>query len=192
MNNRLKHRSRFNRMYVILILLMMIGVGYALNPTTLNISGNTKINKSWNLVLENLKKTDDSIAVTFSDTTLDNSNGIFSLTIGNAEFSSLEDYIEFQFDIVNNGDMDVSLKDFNIIINEEIVRKYFKTVITYNDGKELNIKDKILKGERKTFIAKIILDNENPEVNLADVLEYNPTDENKSITYNFNITYEQA
>lgn len=192
MNNRLKHRLRFNRMYVILIFLMMIGVGYALNPTTLTISGNTKINKSWNLVLENLRKTENSVDIVFSDTILDDSNGIFSLTISNAEFSSLEDNIEFQFDIVNNGDMDVSLKDFNIIINEENIRKYFKTSLAYNDGKELNIKDKILKGERKAFIGKIILDNENPEVNLADVLEYNPTDENKSITYNFNITYEQA
>lgn len=192
MNNKLKPRFKYKGLYLLFILIILIGVGYALVQTTLTINGSTTIKRNWNLTLENIRKTANSVDVTFSDTTLDSTNGVFSLIISNAQITSEDDCIEFEFDIENKGEIDVSLKDFNIIISEEDYRKYFITSIIYSDGTELNVNDKILSKEKKSFIGKVVLNRNNPEVDLTELLEYNSNIEDISINYKFNITYEQA
>lgn len=192
MNNKLKPRFKYKRLYLLFMLIILIGVGYALVQTTLTINGSTTIKRNWNLTLENIRKTANSVDVTFSDTTLDSTNGVFSLIISNAQITSEDDCIEFEFDIENKGEIDVSLKDFNIIISEEDYRKYFITSIIYSDGTELNVNDKILSKEKKSFIGKVVLNRNNPEVDLTELLEYNSNIEDISINYKFNITYEQA
>lgn len=192
MNNKLKPRFKYKRLYLLFMLIMLIGVGYALVQTTLTINGSTTIKRNWNLTLENIRKTANSVDVTFSDTTLDSINGVFSLIISNAQITSEDDCIEFEFDIENKGEIDVSLKDFNIIISEEDYRKYFITSINYADGTELNVNDKILSKEKKSFVGKVVLNKDNPEVDLTELLEYNSNIEDISINYKFNITYEQA
>ena len=109
MNNKEKKRVRI---VIISILVIFIGLGFALLESSLDIMGNAGINKTtWDIHFENANVTD------YSDSNL--SSNVPSINGENKQeleyeitFNKPGDYYEFTVDMVNSGNLDAKLKNY--------------------------------------------------------------------------------
>ena len=105
MKNKKKSKS-----VVLLLLLLILGIsiGYAALTTTLNINGNTTIEKaSWDIHFENLVKTTGSEVATV-DASIDDTKTLIEYTV---TLPKPGDYFEFTVDMVNNGTIDAMISE---------------------------------------------------------------------------------
>ena len=105
-------------LFVIILLILSMGIGYAFLTTTLTIDGVSNIDSAvWDIHWENVQVQSESVS---------GSKVISPATIGNNGTSvsyhvKLEpgDFYEFTVDAVNDGTMDAIIDDISITINDE-------------------------------------------------------------------------
>ena len=129
-----------------------ISIGYAAITTTLNINGNTTIEKaSWDIHFENLVKTEGSVEAT-TEASIDTTKTIINYTINLLEPG---DFYEFTVDIVNSGSIDAKISE---VLKEGLTtdqEKYIDYIATYTDGTSLQEDDVLYAGEKENIIVSV-------------------------------------
>ena len=173
-----KRRFKDNKILLLFLLLMSIGIGYAALTTTLSINGTTNVaTNSWNIHFANLQVKDGSVTGN-PDATL--SGNSMSITYG-GELAQPGDYYEFTVDVVNEGSLPGKVSIVGLTGNNT---EYLSTSYTYSNGKSIEIGDILNAGASKRLTIKAWI----PEDIDTSLL---PT-EDTPITLTFNLQYVQS
>ena len=177
-----KSKNKKRSLLLILLLLVVgISVGYAALATTLNINGNTTIEKaSWDIHFENLVKTTGSETAT-TEAAIDGTKTLIEYTV---TLNEPGDFYEFTVDIVNNGTIDAMISE---VLKEGLTteqEKYISYTATYSDGMALEEKDYLKSGEKENIRVRV---KYRDDISAAEL----PT-ENQTLSLKFTITYIQA
>ena len=177
----MRKKNKKYTLIILLLLLVCVSIGYAALTTTLNINGNTNIEKaSWDIHFENLQVTDGSVSASV-DASIDSTKTFIDYTILLQEPG---DFYEFTVDMVNSGTIDAMISEVlkqGVSSDQE---KYIEYSATYSDGIELEEKDYLKSGERQNIKVRV---KYREDINTSDL----PTEENV-LTLKFSITYIQA
>ena len=122
----------------LIILVVLIGLGYAALRSGLNINGITHVqNATWDVHFENYQRTSNSTVTpsTAPDTTGNNKTTVtYEVTLNNPG-----DIYEFTLDVVNSGTMDVMIESFSSKLNNTEITSsnlpgYLEYSVAYDDG----------------------------------------------------------
>ena len=168
----------------IILLLGVLGIGYAYLNTTLNISGVTDIDSNtWSVYWNNVQVTTGSVTgdqVT-EEPTIDTNKTTVSFHV---RLSQPGDYYEFTVDAVNNGSIDAMIDTISKTINDgTTIPDYLTYTVTYSDGRDLS--NQYLKSNT-TETLKVRVEYRN-DIN-ANELPTNPA----SLNLSFSVNYVQA
>ena len=143
-----------NNLYLILVFLVvfLIGIGYAVLNTTLNINGATGIAKTtWDVHFENIVMVEENVTAITPATISENGTEI-TFTVPLAKPG---DTYSFLVDIVNNGTIDAMLQEIITTTLTEEQKKYLTFTINYVNGKEINAKDALLSFSKETIFVNV-------------------------------------
>ena len=161
-------------------MVVSISIGYATLTTTLNINGNTKIEKAtWDVHFENLVKNEGSVVAT-TDAAIDSTKTVIDYAINLTEPG---DFYEFTVDIVNSGSINAMISE---VLKEGLStdqEKYIDYSVKYSDGEEVFEKDALKSGTTKNIIVSV---KYKEDVNAEDL----PSAE-ETLNLKFSITYIQ-
>ena len=177
----MKKRDNKKKILVILLLLIVgISVGYAALTTTLNINGNTTIEKAtWDVHFENLVKTEGSVEAT-TEASIDTTKTVINFTISLLEPG---DFYEFTTDIVNAGTIDAMISEVLKTGLSETQEKYLNYIVNYSDGKELQEKERLKSGATENITVRV---EYKEDIDPSDL----PTEE-ETLNLTFSVTYIQ-
>ena len=173
-------RNKKKMLVILLLLVVGISIGYAAITTTLNINGNTKIEKaSWDVHFENLVLSEGIVDASVP-AAIDSTKTVINYTINLVEPG---DFYEFTVDIVNSGSIDAMI---NEVLKEGLSadqEKYIDYSVKYTDGDEVLEKDSLKSGATKNIIVSV---KYKEDVNAEDLPE-----EEETLNLSFSITYIQ-
>lgn len=159
--------KKLNRLIAIITLIIaLIGLGVSLVAinSTINIAGYDEINTAkWDVHFENLSK------VKLTGTAYESSKPIIknkstSIDSFNIIFNDAKDTATYFFDVVNSGLLDAKVTTISILkpvcigindnsvnksVDASIVCQSFEYSLTYADGKEIKLNDKLPSKSRK-------------------------------------------
>lgn len=147
-----KRWKRKNCLFILLILLLVISVGYAILVTDLNINGSTNIKKAtWDIHFENLVKKDGSSSAE-KEAEIDVSKTLIEYTV---QLDNPGDFYEFTVDIVNKGSIDAMIDTVlkSGLTNEQ--QKYIEYTATSSNGKELKQHDLLKAGQTRKITVRV-------------------------------------
>ena len=201
----MKNRKR-NKLFILVIILLGITIGYAALTSTLKINGSTAVTKNtWNIYWDNIAN-QDGVTPTTSQIVSENANHPNNIVNFEVAFDKPGDYYEFTVDAVNAGTLDAMITDIELkvndnpiinIVNNSLVTvspsplpSYIKYTVTYADGKEIGLNHLLPKMSNnvettKTYKIRVEYDK---EAVTNDTL----VDENVEYSFSFAVTYGQA
>ena len=98
----MKNRKR-NKLFILVIILLGITIGYAALTSTLKINGSTAVTKNtWNIYWDNIAN-QDGVTPTTSQIVSENANHPNNIVNFEVAFDKPGDYYEFTVDAVNAG-----------------------------------------------------------------------------------------
>lgn len=183
--NMLETRKKRNTIFgIVLVVVALIGIGYAYLQTTLSISGTTKVSQnSWSIYWDNIHVTDGSVTgvqVTTAPTLSNNDTSVsFSVNL-----KKPGEFYEFTLDVVNDGTIDAMIDDIDFDVdNGGDLPTYLDFSVTYEDDVPL-VEKQILKSEstnenvetykvrvefKKNITSNDLVDDENGETVVCTV-----------------------
>lgn len=168
---RVKNRKKEVSIAILILVVIILSIGYGYLSTTLGIDGISRITSNqWEIHFANVEETAGSVQATTKATInkdLDTIN--FDIT-----FNNIGEYYDFTFDVVNGGTIDASLTELIKKGISEEQAPYIDFAVTYADGKEINIDDKLPAGESRKVRVKVSYHSDifNGEINAQDKLLY--------------------
>ncbi len=179
-----KLRKNINRklIFISVVLLMFISVGYAALSTTLTINGTANItSNSWLVYFTNVQETTGSVTATTVPTTSGTSTTSLTWAVN---LEKPGDYYEFNVDVKNDGTIDAmigSLSNTSLTTNQA---KYLNYSVTYDDGVGIEQYDRLDAGEKETLKVRIEYKTDLTPEDL-------PSD-SSTVTLTYTSNYEQA
>lgn len=182
-----------NRIYLLLILLLAVTIGFALLTQKLNIDGVSNILASkWDIHWDNVAN-EDGITPSTAAYIKDSEKQIVEFQIN---FTEPGEYYEFTVDAVNEGTLDGEIAKIDSKINGKEIStlpNYIKYSITYGDGSEVKKGDILAKKSgntptRKTYKIRVEFD---ADLFTNDDMETMP-DEGVDYVFEFNFIYKQG
>ena len=178
---KLKNKKTQIYLMIILIVAILIGIGYAILTSNLNILGNTTINKaSWDIHLENLSVTDGSIAAT-TPAAIDSNNTTVNFTV---KLTQPGDYYEFTVDEANDGTIDGMVSSIVKTGLTESQAKYLDYTVNYSDGTAVSEKQLLAANQKETIKVRVAF---KKDLTAADL----PTSDT-TLNLNLSLSYQQA
>ncbi len=159
---------------IFLILLLVIGIGYAYLTSNLSISGNTNVStNSWNIHFENLNVSTGSIS-TSSPATINAAGDAITYTI---DLNRPKEYYEFTVDVKNDGTLPgkVSISTLSGITTE--ASSIIDYSVSYTNGNPVNIGDILNAGAKKSIKVRVFYKDE------IDPDDFPAIDLNLTLTY---------
>ena len=148
----MNNKSKKYGLLILLFLIIGISIGYSSLSTTLNINGNTVIEKaSWDVHFENLEKVVGSESAT-QEALIDSSKTLIEYIVLLLEPG---DFYEFTVDIVNSGSIDAMVNDVlktGLATSQE---NYIEYTATYADGVDLEENDILKSGETQKLRVRV-------------------------------------
>ena len=187
----MKNKKRIS-IFLFLIILLSISIGFAILSRQLNIFGTSNIfASSWNIHWDNVANEKGIIPVK-SAYIKDEAKTLVEYEVN---FTDPGDYYEFTVDAVNEGTMDAELVIIESKVNKKDVStlpSYLEYSVKYADGTEPQIGDVLAKkvGDvpgRKTYKVKIYF---NEETFTEEMLENMP-DNGLDLVFTFSAKYKQ-
>ena len=187
----MRSRRRKKNYFVILFLLVIgLGVGYALISTNLTINGVGKFSRSsWNVHFEdltynpgNVTLSQNDVAASINQTT--NTDITFTVTLQRPG-----DFYEFEVAAVNSGTIDamVGLVTNNLnnnpISSTNQVPAYARYTATYSDGVEIAPNHLLEAGYSETYKVRLEYRTDIDPEDLPDTVQ--------TLTFNFGVQYVQ-
>ena len=173
----------------ILILILLIGIGYAALKTTLKVDGTVNIDKAtWDVHFENVEITEGSVTANPAPT----SNNVDTTEINyTINFTKPGDFFEFTVDMVNKGTIDamvnsVTNKAYNVTGTTEIeTPTYLINAVNYDDDIEIAPNHLLEAGESEKIKVRIEF---KKDISVSDL----PSSGDTSIVFKFKGDYKQA
>ena len=169
----------------LLLLLILIGIGYAVIRSGLNINGITHIQgNTWDVHFENYQASSGSVTPTIEPSTTGNPTTVtYEVTLTNPG-----DYYEFTIDAVNNGTMDVMIESFSSKIGDTEITPstlppYLSYSATYSDNTPIASKQELLHNTREKLKLRIAYRDDIPTTDLPSTVQ--------DLSLSFTITYVQ-
>ena len=129
----MKMKKNKTQVYLLLIfsLALLIGIGYAALSATLNINGQTTINKaSWDVHMEDINVTSGSVTAT-TIPTLDTAKTTVNFSV---KLTNPGDFYEFTVKEVNKGTIDAMVSTISKTGLTTAQAKYLDYIVTYDSG----------------------------------------------------------
>ena len=172
----------------LLMMLLLLGIGFAALTANLKINGTVDVSKaSWDVHFENVSITEGSVTATTVPTSDDETTTEMTYAVN---FTKPGDFYEFTVDIVNDGSIDamvdlVTNKVYSSDGETEItLPNYLKSSVTYIDGSSMFQKQLL---EKQT--------SEKIKVRVEFKRDINPSDLPSSadtMMFKFGVDYKQA
>lgn len=160
-------RKKQRKLYLYLILILGLTIGFALLSTTLYINGTASIKSSqWNIFWdeESIEETTGSVEATTPAEVTGTKNDTIEFTV---DLELPGDFYEFTIDAKNTGSIDGAISDFNTEIFEEdgttstTLPSYLKFSVKYDDGTEPKAGDILAKTNgTKKYRVRVEFDSE--------------------------------
>ena len=179
----MKKLDKKKQMYItiVFIVALVIGVGYALLNSTLNITGNTKIKEnSWDVHFENFAPKSGSVTATSAGINTGGTAVNYTVTL-----SKPGDFYEFEVDVVNKGSIDAMINTISNTGLTNAQKKYMTYSVAYSDGTEIAEKQKLEATTGKETI-KVKVEYKK-DITASDL----PSTE-QTISLTFSVNYVQA
>ena len=193
-----------NRIFILIILLLGITIGFAILSTTLKINGTANLGvNQWDMHWASTGY-EDGVTATTSPTI---SNDIIGTapntkTVANAivtwevELATPGDYYEFTIDAVNAGTIDAMVTDVSSTVSSTLP-SYIKYSVTYEDGNPIRKYHKLAKAtvanNTSTPTAERYKIRVEYDKNVVEPDDLDDIDENgDSYEFTFAVTYGQA
>lgn len=142
-------RKKQNKIYIFIMLLLFISIGYAALSNTLKINGSAGITKNtWSVYWDNV----------VPNTNLDNASILTPATIRENDTTQVDfsvvlnlpgDFYEFTVDAVNAGSLDAMIGEIKKETSQNLP-EYISYTVTYEDGREVAKKHILPKGDTST------------------------------------------
>ena len=153
-----KYKTRKNLLFsIILLLVLIIGIGYAYLTSNLSILGQAEVaSNTWDIHFENLVVSDGSITAV-SPAVIDTNETTVNFSI---KLERPGDFYEFVVDAVNDGSLDGMLGSINNVELTASQLQYLNYSFTYSDGANINTYDQLLHNTSETFKLRIEYKND--------------------------------
>ena len=179
----MKMKKNKTQVYLLLIfsLALLIGIGYAALSATLNINGQTTINKaSWDVHMEDINVTSGSVTATTAPT-LDASKTTVNFSVN---LTNPGDFYEFTVKEVNKGTIDAMVSTISKTGLTESQAKYLDYTVNYSDGTALAEKQLLKSNQSETLKIRVAF---KKDITAADL----PTADT-TLNLSFSLNYIQA
>ena len=183
----MKNNKKKNIVFVLLLLIVGLSVGYSLLSTNLQINGSSKIKgSSWDIHFENVVINTDSVELSTGDVpaTIQSSTTEVSYTV---TLNKPGDFYEFTVDAVNAGSVDGMIDSVASKLNDTVITTlpaYLDYSVSYSDGVAISPNQLLKAGQSETYKVRVEFkkDIENNEL---------PTTA-QTLTFHFEVIYVQA
>ena len=188
----MRRGRRKNNLFIILALLLLgIGLGYALLSQDLTINGTTKVKgNNWSIYFDNIQITDGSVELSTGNHDADlaeNSDTVVEYTI---TLNQPGDFYEFTVDVVNDGTVDgmigeiISKLNNTAISTTNPVPSYLDYSVTYSDGIPRAVNHLLAANSSETYKVRVEFkrDIENSELPTTD----------QTNSFSFGVSYVQS
>ena len=179
----MKLKQNKTQVYLLLIfsLALLIGIGYAALSATLNINGQTTINKaSWDIHMEDINVTSGSVTAT-TVPTLDTAKTTVNFSV---KLTNPGDFYEFTVKEVNKGTIDAMISTISKTGLTATQAKYLDYTVTYDSGLALAEKQLLKSNQSETLKVRIAF---KKDITAADL----PTADS-TLNLNLSLSYQQA
>ncbi len=166
----------------LVLLIVVLGIGYAYINSDLNINGTAQVNHAnWDVHWANIQVKNGSVSA--SSPTISNQTTVnYSVTLNQPG-----DYYEFTLDAVNGGIMDAMIDTISSKLNGATITTlpdYLSYTVTYEDGVEL---------EQNHLLAANSMETYKVNIKYRDNIEANQLPaSNQTLSLQFTVTYRQA
>ena len=174
-------------LFIIILLVLSMGIGYAFLTTTLTIDGVSDIDSAvWDIHFDNLEVQNSSVSgnQVISPATITNNGTSISFHV---KLNEPGEGYAFSFDMINGGTLNAYIEDIDILINgssNNSLPTYLKQdLLEYNSGNHLAVGYPLFSGETDKLMFYILYD--------PDVYPDNLPGESESITISINISFAQ-
>ena len=193
----MKRRRKKNLLFLFMLLLLFISMGYALISTQLIINGETVISRNvWSVYWDNPVVNEDSISQTLPVLSAETGKTQNTIATWEVILDKPGDFYEFTIDAVNNGTIDAMISGINSTItdsNDDPVElpEYIKYSFTYDDGTSIANNHLLAKasGKPTTEKYKVKVYYDETVVTRNDI---NNMESGVSYNFTLDVTYSQA
>lgn len=178
-------RRKNNKIYLLIIVLLILTIGFAALSTTLKINGNALILKNtWSIYWDNIHNQQGATPSAGPTIGADENDEPATLVTFTVDLDKPGDYYEFLVDAVNDGTIDAQVQ----LVNKSDIPAAYRDVITYNVTYEnyaaINKEDRI---DAKTKSTYRVLVKYRDDINASQIIA-----DDVSLDLTFSISYEQA
>ena len=183
----MKNNIKKNIVFVLLLLIVGLSVGYSLLSTNLQINGSSKIKgSSWDIHFENVVVNTDSVSLTTGDVaaTIQSSTTEVSYTI---TLNKPGDFYEFTVDAVNAGSVDGMIDSVTSKLNDTVITTlpaYLDYSVSYSDGVAIFPNQLLKAGESETYKVRVEFKKDIENSQLPATAQ--------TLTFHFEVVYVQA
>ena len=180
-------QRRKNVLFVLLLLVVGLSVGYALLQTTLTINGTSKIKgNTWDIHFANLQVTDGSVSIGTGDSAAAIQSSTTDITY-TVTLNEPGDFYEFTVDAVNAGSIDGMIESVTSKLNNAPITTlptYLNYSVTYSDGVALSPNQYLKASDSETYKVRIEFKKDISSTDLPSTVQ--------TLTLNFGVVYVQA
>ena len=181
----MRRRRKTNKIYALILILLVVSLGFATLSTTLKINGTSTLNKNtWNIYWDNIankKGVTPQIEPEIIEDENHNQNTKLTMTV---DLSLPGDFYEFTVDAVNAGTIDAKVD----VVSKSTIPNAYKDVIEYNVTYEnlapIKEGDRLDAGTKVTYKVSV---KYKKDINSNQLIN-----ENINLPLTLNITYNQA
>ena len=184
----MRENRKKNIKLAVLVLILLLGIGFAALTATLKIDGTVNVAKTtWDVHFENVSITEGSVTANPAPTSNNTTTTEMTYTIN---FTKPGDFYEFTVDIVNDGTIDAMV---DVIANktyasngttEIALPTYLTSTVTYSDGIAIQPNQELLHGESETIKVRVEF---KKDISVSDL----PSSGDTTIVFKLNEEYKQ-
>ena len=185
-----RSRSKNILIYLLLILLVCLSIGYAFLTQELTINGTSKVGaNSWSIYFDNLVLNSNNVSLSQGDVAVSINQTTLTDVSYTITLQKPGDFYEFTVDVVNGGSIDamvgtISSKLNNVEIDStHPLPSYLNYSVTYSDGVEIAPNQLLVHGTSDTYKVRV-------EYKL-DVTTDDLPSESQTLFLNFGVEYVQ-
>lgn len=196
----MKYKKK-KRVYILLLILLSITLGYALISTTLKINGIANVSKhTWKVYWQNITNESGEQPVSGPTIGNDENNNANTVITFSVQLNDVGDFYEFYVDAVNEGDLNAKVAGVDLYCDGEKITPsnplppYAKLSIKYADDTEVGIGDILAKADSSTTPAtptvktyKVRIEFTDEDLDKADI---DAMDEYENHTFGFGVDYQ--
>ena len=174
--------KRTKYMYLIILLILFISIGYAVLNASYKVNGTTNISGArWNLYLDHISIKNGSVTAS-AGPTINGNNLEYEITL-----TKPGDFFEFTFNVNNRGTINAMIGSISSKLNNVDLTTppaYLDYIVEYYDGETIEELQALNVGETDTIRIRVAY---KTDINVNDM----PTTA-QELHFDFNISYVQA